>query len=226
MTGSRPGFTSSSGRQTRTRPRRSTPGCRRGFRWKRVTDALGLPEDATPSQAKAQVACIDGFLVGAHDAAEALRRRIGTIEKDQEQFARDARELRPRTRARAERARPHRDRRHPPRRGIDGPWRSRDPRSVRPASAAPSPIDCGRSRAARRRHETRSAGLPLEPASRPAEIEKFCETTETRIELRAELEHAVTEIEAAGAQPVAALESHACLCHAGGTRREQGRGRK
>ena len=28
--------------------------------WKRVTDALGLPDDATPAQAKAQLACIDG----------------------------------------------------------------------------------------------------------------------------------------------------------------------
>jgi uncharacterized protein YhaN len=60
--------------------------------WKRATDALGLAEEATPSQARAQLACIDE-LVGAHDAAEILRRRIGTIEKDQEDFARDAEEL-------------------------------------------------------------------------------------------------------------------------------------
>ena len=121
---------------------------RMGTGWKRVTDALGLPEEATPSQAKAQLACIDE-LVGAHDAAA----DTPSADRHDREGPGGVRARRagacPRTRARAERAGRHHDRRHPPRRGIDGPRRSRDPGSARATRTGALQSTAGRSRAAR-----------------------------------------------------------------------------
>ena len=173
--------------------------------WKRATDALGLPEEATPSQAKAQLACIDE-LVGAHNAAEILRRRIGTIEKDQEDFARDAQELarelapalsEPDAIAIAERL--HAD--ASTARGVRATRAQLEPRARELSSRLRSIED--RAKAAR----DELGRLAARAGVAAAEIEEFCATAEARIELQAELEHAVTEIEAAGAESVAALES-------------------
>jgi uncharacterized protein YhaN len=171
--------------------------------WKRVTDALGLPHDVTPSQAKAQLACIDE-LVGVHDAAVILRRRIGTIQKDQEDFARDARELAREVapaltepdaitiadtlHAEASKAR-----------GVRATRAQLEPRA-RELSNQLRAIE------GRAQHARDALGLLAERAGVTAvEIKAFCETAEARAELREQLEHAVTEIEAAGAQPAAEL---------------------
>ena len=173
--------------------------------WKRATDALGLAEEATPSQAKAQLACIDE-LVGAHDAAEILRRRIGTIEKDQEDFARDAEELarelapalsEPDAIAIAERL--HADASSA--RGVRATRAQLEPRARELSNRLRSTedrIDAARDELGR---------LAVRAGVAAADIEAFCETVNARFELRTELEHVVTEIEAAGAESVAALES-------------------
>lgn len=171
--------------------------------WKRVTDALRLAHDASPAQAKAQLACVDD-LVGVHDAAAILRRRIGTIQKDQEDFARDARELAREVapaltepdaitiadilHAEAARAR-----------SIRATRAQLEPR----ARELSKQLEATEGRAKRARD---ALGLLAERAGvTVAEIEEFCETAEARAELRAQLEHTVTEIEAAGAQPAAEL---------------------
>jgi uncharacterized protein YhaN len=173
--------------------------------WKRVTDALGLPHDATPAQAKAQLACIDE-LVGVHDAVAVLRRRIGTIEKDQQDFERDARELA------SELA--------PALSELDAitiadtlhaeASKARSVRATR-AQLEPRALELSKQLQAiegRAQHARDALGLLAARAEVSAvEIEEFCETAEARAELREQLEHAVTEIEAAGAQPAAELDA-------------------
>ncbi len=173
--------------------------------WKRVTDALGLPHDATPAQAKAQLACIDA-LVGVHDAAALLRRRIGTIEKDQKDFERDARELASElARALSESdAITIADTLHAE------ASKARSVRATR-AQLEPRALELSKQLKAiesRAQHARDALGLLAARAEVTAvEIEEFCETAEARAELREELEHAVTEIEAAGAQPAAELDA-------------------
>jgi uncharacterized protein YhaN len=173
--------------------------------WKRVTDALGLPDDATPAQAKAQLACIDE-LVGVHDAAAVLRRRIGTIEKDQEDFERDARDL-------ARELAP----------ALSEPdaitiadtlhAEAAKARSVRATRAQLEPRALQLSIRlqaieGRAQHARDSLGtLAARAGVSVVEIEEFCETAEARAELQVQLEHAVTEIEAAGAQAATELDA-------------------
>jgi uncharacterized protein YhaN len=172
--------------------------------WKRVTDALGLSHDATPAQAKAQLACIDE-LVGVHDAAVILLRRIGTIEKDREDFARDARELarelapaldEPEAIAIADTLHAEASKAL----GIRATRAQLEPRA-RELSNQLQAVE-GRVEQARDALEL----LATRAGVKPVEIEEFCETAEARAELREQLELAVTEIEATGAEPAAELD--------------------
>ena len=173
--------------------------------WKRVTDALGLPDDATPAQAKAQLACINE-LVGVHDAAAVLRRRIGAIEKDREDFERDARDL-------ARELAP----------ALSEPdaitiadtlhaeaSKARSVRATR-AQLEPRVLELSvrlQAIEGRAQHARDALGLLAARAGvGVVEIEEFCETVEARAELQVQLENAVTEIEAAGAQAAAELDA-------------------
>lgn len=173
--------------------------------WKRVTDALGLPHDATPAQAKAQLICTDE-LVGVHDAAAVLRRRIGTIEKDREDFERDARDLARELapafsepdaitiadtlHAEASKAR-----------SVRATRAQLEPRALQ-LSIRLQAIE------GRAQHARDALGMLAARAGvSVVEIEEFCETAEARAELQVQLEHAVTEIEAAGGQAAAELDS-------------------
>ena len=60
--------------------------------WRPITEALALPLDATPAQARAQLAVIDALLA-ASDNEAALDRRVEALRKDEENFEVDARAL-------------------------------------------------------------------------------------------------------------------------------------
>ncbi|HTZ85965.1 MAG TPA: AAA family ATPase [Solirubrobacteraceae bacterium] len=173
--------------------------------WTRVTGALGLAEDATTAQAKAQLACIDE-LVSKHDAAVILRRRICTIQKDQQDFECDAHrlasELAPALgetdaikiadvlHAEASKAG-----------GVRATRAQLEPRA-RELSKRLKAIE-GRAADARDKLEL----LSMQAGVSATEIAAFCETAETRAELLEQLEKDVNEIEAAGGQPVAELDA-------------------
>ena len=173
--------------------------------WKLVTDALKLPQDATPAQAKAQLACIDELL-GAHDAAAVLRRRIGTIEMDRQDFERDARSL-------ARELAPALS--EPDAISIADTLHAEasKARSVRATRAQLEPRELELSKQiqaieGRAQHARDALGLLAGRAEvDTVELEAFCETAEARAELREQLDHAVTEIEAAGAQPAADIDA-------------------
>lgn len=58
--------------------------------WSPMTETLGLAADATPAQARAQLAAVDE-LVAASDNVAKLERRVEALQKDEQGFATDAR---------------------------------------------------------------------------------------------------------------------------------------
>ncbi len=173
--------------------------------WKRVTDALRLADDATPAQARAQMACIDELL-DMHDTAAVLRRRIGTIEKDRQDFERDAHEL-------ASELAPALKETDPITIADLLHAEASKARAVRATRAQLEPRIqelSNQLEAIERRaeHARDTLGLLATRAGvTAAEIEAFCETAELRADLRTQLEQVVTEIEAAGAEPAAELDA-------------------
>jgi uncharacterized protein YhaN len=171
--------------------------------WKRVTDALGLPHDATPKQAKAQLACIDE-LVGVHDAAATLRRRVGTIEKDRTDFERDARAL-------ASELAP----------GLSEADAIAIADTLHAEASTARVVRATRGQLEPRALELSNQLKTVEGRAQRAldalgllatragvtvvELEEFCVTADTRAELLEQVERAVAEIEAAGGEPAAEL---------------------
>lgn len=171
--------------------------------WEPVTTALGLAASTTPAQARAQLAAVDE-VVSAYDSIVSLEHRIAAMQKDQDNFAIDARDLA------AELA---------PDLSQTEPLAIADALHARAAKARSA-------RATREQLEPRRRDLTLQAQSAtrasanatktleslaeragvtPQALDELCNNIDARASLCDELDRAVAELEAAGAQPAAEL---------------------